>query len=143
MTHKNQAAVSSYISDAPDDRQEILQTVHELIVQAVPHLEPHVMLGMAKPMIGYGTFHYRYASGQEGDWSVIALANQKNYVSVYLCAVDEQGQYIAEANAKRLGKVSVGKSCIRFKKLEDIDLAVLRELCIKSDQLIQAGGFGV
>jgi hypothetical protein len=58
---------------------------------------------------------------------VIALANQKNYISLYVCALDK-GQYIAEKHKKELGKVSVGKSCIRFKKIEDINLPVLKKV---------------
>jgi len=59
------------------------------------------------------------------DWPVIALANQKNYISIYICAVDK-GEYIAEKYKQSLGRVSVGKSCIRFKKIEDLDLQGLR-----------------
>ena len=45
------------------------------------------------------------------------LANNKQYISFYICAADEEG-YLAEQNADRLGKVRVGKSCIRFNRLE-------------------------
>lgn len=67
------------------------------------------------------------------EWPVIALASQKNYVSVYVCAVDN-GEYIAEKYKKDLsskagsGNVSVGKSCIRIKNLEDVDLKVLKKV---------------
>jgi hypothetical protein len=78
-------------------------------------------------MIGYGTYRYKYASGREGDWPVIALASQKNYISVYVCAA-ENGRYIAEAHKGELANASVGKSCIRFKKLEDVDLKALEKV---------------
>lgn len=79
-------------------------------------------------MLGYGTYRYKYASGREGDAAVVALASQKNHISLYLgCATDEEG-YLAERNKDRLGKVSVGRSCIRFKKIEDLDLNVAMEL---------------
>ncbi len=61
------------------------------------------------------------------DWPVIALASQKNYISLYVCCITD-GQYLAERNKKELGKVSVGKSCIRFKKLEDLNLPALKKL---------------
>ena len=77
-------------------------------------------------MIGYGSFHYKTKSGREGDWPVLSLASQKNYISVYLCSVKD-GKYVAESYGKKFGKVSVGKSCIRFKKLEDVKLDVLKE----------------
>jgi len=59
----------------------------------------------------YGLYHYKYASGREGDWFVVGLASQKNYVSLYTCACDKDG-YLAENNQDRLGKASVGRSCI-------------------------------
>lgn len=61
---------------------------------------------------------------------MVALANHKNYISLYICAVKD-GKYVAETNKNRLGKVSVGRSCIRFKKLEDLNLDVVRELLVE------------
>ena len=115
----------------------MIEAVHQLVQEAAPHLTA----AMWKNMIGYGTYHYRYASGREGDWFVIGLANQKRYVSLYLCAA-VNGEYLAEANASRLGKVSVGKSCIRFTKLANLDLEVVRELVTTADREVAAGNFG-
>jgi hypothetical protein len=79
-------------------------------------------------MLGYGTYHHKYASGREGEAAVVGLASQKNHISLYLgCAIDDEG-YLAEKNADRLGNVSVGRSCVRFKKLEDLNLKVAMEL---------------
>ena len=61
------------------------------------------------------------------DWPTIALANQKNYLSLDVCAIDHK-HYLAEKYEKELGKVSVGKSCIRFKKLGDLNLPVLKKV---------------
>ena len=53
---------------------------------------------------------------------------EKNFISLYICSVDEAGrQYIAEKYKKELGKVNVGKSCIRFKKAADLDLRTLKK----------------
>ena len=78
-------------------------------------------------MLGYGSHHYRYASGREGDWFLIGLASQKRYISLYVCATDADG-YVAEHYRERLPKADIGKSCIRFKRLADVDLEVLGEL---------------
>jgi len=78
-------------------------------------------------MIGYGTYHYRYASGREGDCAIIGLASNKNYISVYVMGTSE-GEYVAEKNRGLVPKADVGKSCIRFKKLEDIDPAALGKI---------------
>ena len=115
----------------------MIEAVHQLVQEAAPDLTP----AMWKNMIGYGTYHFRYASGREGDWFVIGLANQKRYVSLYICAA-VNGEYLAEVNADRLGKVSVGKSCVRFTKLANLDLDVVRELVVTADREVAAGNFG-
>ena len=131
-------AVDDYIQDLPDDRRDMVRAVHERVRAAVPDLE----VRMWDRFIGYRAYHYRYASGREGDWFPIGLANNKRYVSLYLCAVDEDG-YLAEANADRLGKVDVGKSCIRFKTLDDLNLDVVDELCRRAAELVAAGRFAM
>jgi Domain of unknown function (DU1801) len=117
--------VEEHIDSLPEARRELIRSVHEIVREAAPELE---MRMWGDKFIGYGTMHYRYASGREGEWFPIGLANNKQYVSLYICACDDDG-YLAEQNADRLGNVSVGKSCIRFKRLEDLDLGVVRELC--------------
>ncbi len=123
-----------YIATIPEPRRQEVEKIHRLIQQTVPMLKPHILSGM----IGYGTYHYRYASGREGDWSLIALASQKNYISIYICSV-ENGTYIAESYKDKLPKASIGKSCIRFKKIEDIDFSTLIEIIKKAEK---AGGAG-
>jgi uncharacterized protein YdhG (YjbR/CyaY superfamily) len=109
-----------YISKIDEPRRSEIQKLHEFIQKTVPDLKPYIIYGM----IGYGTYHYKYKSGREGDWCIIALASQKNYISVYVCSVDGD-EYVAEKNKNKLGKVSVGKSCIRFKKIEDVNMKEL------------------
>jgi hypothetical protein len=71
----------------------------------------------------------------------VALASQKNYMSLYVCAV-EDGEYLAEKYGNKLGKVSVGKSCIRFKKLEDLNLPALNKVLQKAAGLSGLIGAG-
>lgn len=127
-----------YLAGLPDDRRPIVEAVHETILKAVPKLKPRIISGM----IGYGRYHYKSKSGREGDWSLVLLANQKNYISLYICAA-EDGKYLAETNKDRLGKVSVGRSCVRFKKLEDINLDVVTELAKKTEKLGESGDFAL
>ncbi len=112
-----------YIDSVSDLHRADIEKLHSLIKKTVPNLKAHICSGM----LGYGEYHYRYASGREGDWALILLASQKNYISLYVCSVDVHG-YIAEQYKNELGKVSVGKSCIRFKKLEDLNLDMLRKV---------------
>lgn len=131
--------IDKHIASLPDGRRAAVQAVHETVRAAAPELEATMW---SEKIIAYGTYHYRYASGREGDWFPIGLANQKGYVSLYICAADEDG-YLAEQNADRLGKVSVGKSCIRFKRLEDIDLDVVAELSRRAAELVREGRFAM
>jgi len=85
-------------------------------------------------MLGYGRFHYRYASGREGDASLIALSSRKNYISLYVLCTDGGG-YLAEQYVDRLPKASIGKSCVRFKRTDDVDLDALRELIARAGQI--------
>jgi len=83
--------------------------------------------------LGYGTYHYVYASGREGDWPILALASRKAAISLYACAAVD-GRYVAEDFRDRLPKADIGKSCVRIKKLEDVDLDVLDELVRRAAQ---------
>jgi len=114
---------TAYLNSLPPGRKKALTTLHRAIRKAVPDLKPHIIHGM----LGYGKYHYQSASRREGDTARVCLASQKQYISLYLMACDETG-YLAEQNKARLGKVSIGKSCIRFKKLEDLNLEVALEL---------------
>lgn len=106
--------VEGYLAAVPKERQEAILFLHEFIRKAAPKFKPH----FAYNMLGYGSFPYKNYKKEMIEWPIIALANQKQYMSIYVCAIDHGG-YIAEKHKEALGKVSVGKSCIRFKKLED------------------------
>ena len=115
--------VAQYLSAVPKERKEAIAFLHTFIQKAAPSLKPH----FASNMLGYGSFPYRNYKNEAITWPVVALANQKYYISIYVCAVAD-GKYLAEAFADKLGKVSVGKSCIRFKKIEDLNLVDLKRL---------------
>jgi hypothetical protein len=117
------ATPEEYLAAIQEPRQADMLRLHALIQKAAPKLPPAMVSGM----IGYGSYHYKYASGREGDWPIIALASNKNYISVYVCA-SEDGQYVAERHKDELPKASIGKSCIRFKRLSDIDLKALERI---------------
>jgi len=119
-----------YIALVAPPRKTQIQFLHELIKKTTPKLSPHIQAGM----IGYGPYHYTYASGRSGDWPIVALANQKNYISLYICCTDN-GVYLAEKYKDRLGKVSVGKSCIRFKNIDDLNLAGVKKMLLEAQKI--------
>jgi hypothetical protein len=101
---------------------------HRLIemMQAVSGEQP-VLWGN---MVGFGQYHYRYASGHEGDALRIGFSPRKAEFSLYVLSAYAFEDIAAETDAllARLGKHRVGKSCLYVKRLSDIDMVVLREL---------------
>ncbi len=116
-------SVKEYLAALPKERREPVEFLHKLIQKTSPKLKAH----FAYNMLGYGSFPYRNYKKEMIEWPVVSLASQKNYMSLYVCAVDK-GKYLAETYKKELGKVSVGKSCIRFKKVEDLNLPALKKV---------------
>jgi len=124
MFAKNEAkSVEEYLSMVPDNSKKDIDFLHNFIQQAVPDLKPY----FAANMIGYGSFYYLDSKKQKRDWPIIALANQKNYISIYVCTIVED-KAEAEKYKKELGKLSKGVSCIRFKKIEEINLETLKKV---------------
>jgi len=83
-------------------------------------------------IIGFGNYHYKYASGHGGDAPVIGFSPRKAAFSLYVYSDTEKSKVLL-AN---LGKFKVSKACIYVKKLSDIDIAVLQELCMESIKYI-------
>jgi hypothetical protein len=113
---------------AAGDREGELRRVDALVNAAAPGIDRQLVLVGATKMLGYGLMPYRPRSAKETTmWPLIALAAQKRHLSLYVCAVVD-GSYLAETRADRLGKVSCGKSCIRFTSLDRIDADELAAL---------------
>src|SRR5687768_13525920 len=119
MKMKGQLSVKTpaeYIAAVDDKRRSDIAALDALIRKHAPKLEPVIMSGM----LGYGPFHYRYASGREGDACKLSIASNAAYISLYCFAADSDG-YVAERYVDRLPKASIGRSCVQFKKLADLD----------------------
>ncbi|MDN3578741.1 DUF1801 domain-containing protein [Chitinimonas viridis] len=88
----------------------------------------------ASSMVGFGQYHYRYASGHEGDMFMLGFSPRKQDLTLYLLAgFDEHAPLLA-----RLGKHRLGKSCLYLKSLAQVDMAALRELVTVSLQRMHA-----
>ncbi len=123
-----------YIDALDEPRRSDVRELHELIRSTAPELEPRIANGM----LAYGSYHYRYPSGREGDWFPIALASQKRYISLYVTAVDGN-EYVAETFRDRLPKADIGRSCVRIKRLADVDRDALTDLIRKGATFDPAG----
>lgn len=115
--------IKEYIDSIEEPRKSQILELDSFIKKTVPELKP----SFAYNMLGYGMFHYKSKSGREGDWPVVSLASQKNYISLYVCSIKD-GKYLVESSKDQLGNVSVGKSCIRLKKIEDVNLEELKKV---------------
>ena len=84
-------------------------------------------------MVGFGSYHYVYKSGQSGDWMLAGFSPRKQALTVYMMA----GNHHFEEELKVIGKHKLGKSCLYIKKLDDIDEAVLRKMITRSVALLE------
>ncbi|MGA8045031.1 MAG: DUF1801 domain-containing protein [Dermatophilaceae bacterium] len=133
-THSYPPEVEEWFA-AAGDRESDLRTVDALIREHAPHLQP-VLSG---DMLGYGLIPYRPRSAtQTRDLPILSLANQKRHISLYACAVID-GAYVAETYADRLGRVSCGKSCIRFTRADRLDRAGMAEMLAEIDERYARG----
>lgn len=129
------AGPEAYLASLPEPRKTEVGVLDALIREVLPGLA----VGMyGKEMVGYGPFHYRYATGREGDAYRIALSSRAQYISLYCLGADDKG-YVAEQFKKRLPKASIGKSCVRFKKLADVDLGAIRDLLLATVKVGYSG----
>ena len=123
-TQVNDTSVDKFIRGFPEDRQKDCYKILEMMKKATKQ-EPK-MWGTS--IIGFGDYHYKYASGREGDFFITGFSPRKQNLTLYInSGFDEYGSLM-----ERLGKHTTGKSCLYIKKLDAIDTKVLRELVTKS-----------
>jgi hypothetical protein len=125
MATSKAATVEEYLAELPDDRREVVSTVRDMVLRNLPE---GYRESMAYGMIGYGIPLERYPNTYNGQpLAYAAIAAQKNYYALYLMNVygGEQEQALRDAFAQAGKKLDMGKSCIRFKKLEDLPLDAL------------------
>ncbi|MBP6786046.1 MAG: DUF1801 domain-containing protein [Candidatus Promineofilum sp.] len=120
-TQFTDASVASFLDAVPDDRKR--QDSYALLemMRQITGEEPH-MYGTS--IVGFGKYHYKYASGREGDMPIVGFSPRKQNLTLYL--LSESDEY--QALRARLGKHKVGKSCLYINKLSDIDEEALREM---------------
>ncbi len=121
-------AVAAFLDGLEPERRADAHALVALLQEATG--EPPAMWGS---VVGFGQYHYRYASGTEGDSFLAGFAPRKAEFTVYIMgaelAGDEPGR---QALMARLGKYRAGKACIYFKRLGDVDSEVLRALAAMS-----------
>jgi hypothetical protein len=124
-TKETDESVEAFLNGIADEKKRRDSfTILELMKQAT-QAEPKMW---GSSIIGFGRYHYKYASGHEGDAPLTGFSPRKQALTIYIVS----GFDGYETLMSRLGKFKTGKVCLYINKLQDIDLAVLRELVGRS-----------
>jgi hypothetical protein len=124
-TKPTEQSVEQFLQGVPDEqRRQDCFTMLELMRQ-ITGTDPKLW---GSSIVGFGSYHYKYASGHEGDSFLTGFSPRKQNLTLYLMAGFEQ----YDALMQKLGKHTTGKSCLYIKRLTDIDLPTLRELIQQS-----------
>jgi Domain of unknown function (DU1801) len=120
-TKKTDASVSKFINAVEDEsKREDAYTVLKLM-QKITNEEPKLW---GSAIVGFGTYTYKYASGQQGDWPLVGFSPRKQNLTLYIMpGFDKYDDLMS-----KLGKYKTGKSCLYIKSLQDIDVKVLQEI---------------
>ena len=130
-TRPTASSVDAFIDAVDDEQKRADCRVVADLMTAITGAEG-VMWGSS--IVGFGSYHYRYASGREGDFFEAGFSPRKRALTIYVMA----GFAEYEDLLAGLGKYSTGKSCLYVKRLADIDLDVLREMLIRSVAYLRA-----
>ena len=114
---------AEYLAKLEEPRRSEVAALDALIRKTAPKLESLVHNGF----LGYGPFRYKYPSGREGDSFRIAIASNASYISLYVGG-SEDGCYVDKSYHALLPKAKIGKCCVRFKRIGDLDQRVLEKL---------------
>jgi hypothetical protein len=117
--------VTAFLDGMADDKKRQDSYVILALMQKVTGEEAKMW---GDSMVGFGSYHYKYESGREGDWFLTGFAPRKRNLTLYIMSgFDAYDELLA-----RLGKYKTGKSCLYINKLADVNTAVLRELVVAS-----------
>jgi len=126
-TKQTDQSVQKFLNDIPDPaKRKDCKTVAAMMSE-ISGYKPKMW---GPSIVGFGSYHYKYASGQEGDWPLICFSPRKQNLTLYvLSGSDEENELL-----QKLGKHTTGKSCLYIKQLSDVDLPTLKALirkCVK------------
>ena len=126
-TKPTAVGVESYLAAIVDDtRRDDCRVLTEMMQRLSGH--PPIMWGTG--IVGFGTYHYKYASGHEGDSCLIGYSSRKGDISVYLLSGYESET--TNALLAQLGRHKIGKACLYIRRLSDVQLPVLEQLITHS-----------
>lgn len=120
-TKPTKVSVTKFLESIPDENRKIDCFTVLKLMKKITGEEPKMW---GPSIVGFGSFHYKYASGREGDFLLTGFSPRKQNLTIYtLCGREKQEKLL-----KTLGKYKSAKSCLYIKKLEDVDLKVLEKI---------------
>ena len=126
-TKPTAASVSAFLKkiDDPQRRQDAVAVTD--MMRTVTKQEPKMW---GPSIVGFGSYHYKYASGRGGDWFAMGVSPRKDALTVYICSGFRRYPDLME----KLGKYRTGQSCLYIKKLSDVDRSVLKQLISRASK---------
>ena len=129
-TNYTEIDVKDFLNSYVDNEQKKADSLHLIeLMQEWSDSEPKMW---GPSIIGFGNYHYKYASGHEGDAPILGFSPRKAAFSLYIYSDTEKSKLLLP----NLGKFKMSKACIYIKKLSDINILILQELCMESIQYI-------
>ncbi|NQZ76188.1 MAG: DUF1801 domain-containing protein [Ekhidna sp.] len=125
-----QESVTNFINAiaSEEKRQDAIQLLD--LMSRVTGQEPKLW---GNSMIGFGSYHYKYESGREGEWFLAGFSLRKANLSIYVVSgFDTMGDLL-----EKLGKHKRSVGCLYIKKLHDIDMQVLEEITVRSVEIVK------
>jgi hypothetical protein len=124
--------IKQYITSQPEPKRGEMRELHQHILQVLPKCKLWFLDGkdekgkiVSNPNIGYGSYTIKYIDGTTREFYQIGLSPNTTGISVYIMGIKDK-TYLAKTYGKKLGKASVTGYCIKFKKLNDIDIDILK-----------------
>lgn len=127
-----QKQIDSYIASQPEQKRAEMQALYDIILKLMPACKLWFLDGrddtgkiVSNPNIGFGSYKVKYADGTNRDFYQVGISANTSGISVYIMGIKDK-TYLANTYGDKIGKAKVTGYCIRFKKLEDINLDVLK-----------------
>ena len=134
-TKRNAASVAEFIATVSDEQK---RADSKVLVDMMREITGHPPEMWGTSIIGFGSYHYKYKSGREGDWMLCGFSPRKQNMTVYLMGSSKE----IESMIASIGKHKRSVGCLYFKRLDDLDVEVLKQVIsasvdkIKNHQVI-------
>ncbi|MFC3562033.1 hypothetical protein [Pedobacter jamesrossensis] len=128
--------ILEYINSQSESKRKDMQTLHSIILRVMPSCKLWFLDGknsenktVSNPNVGYGFYKINYAEGKTKEFYQIGMSANKTGISVYILGIKDK-KYLLQTYGQNLGKATISGYCIKFKKLEDINIHILEEAII-------------